>query len=581
MPLSRRTVWLSVALGVVLLLPSVFVGFFCDDYLQLLALRDDAGARELSLEASRFDLYRFAIGDVERARRFILRGPWPWWMDPALRAAFWRPLASAALAADHAVFGMHAWGYHVHAVLWYGALIACVGALYRRVLLHAAAPLALVVFAIDEGHVQATAWLAARYSIMSATFGVLALLAHVRAREGGNNHAVWLALLALVTSLAFGESAVGTLGYVAAFELLGATDSVRARVRALAPYAALFVVYLALHRTLGYGVQHIGHYLDPFAETGAFLAAAPSRLAMLIGALVASLPIDLWLVVPEARVPLVAAGAVATVAFGLLLRATLRSLDPETRRSARWLALGAVLSLVPSLGAAQGSRLLVLPSVGASVAIALVVHGAYVSWRRPTDGKASPRASGVFKLGGAWLGLANVVLAVPMIFMQLSVLRWRAAVSLEPVRNLAVENGDRIAILRGEPIVSVYGAAPLYVERGVLPAAWNVVALTEHPMKLTRLSERELDVEILEGTLMEGSFEELYRRAPIPLGYEATTVSFTVRVTELAGGRPKRLLLKLANGITLLVHEGRRFVPLALPAIGETKQLPRGPGMLD
>ena len=52
----------------------------------------------------------------------------PYFAAPGLVLHFLRPLSSALMALDHALFGRRPLPYHVHTLLWYAALLAVVGA---------------------------------------------------------------------------------------------------------------------------------------------------------------------------------------------------------------------------------------------------------------------------------------------------------------------------------------------------------------------------------------------------------------------------------------------------------------------
>ena len=49
------------------------------------------------------------------------------------KLAFWRPLSSALLSVDHALFGRLALAYHAHSLLWFGALLLVVAGLLVRI----------------------------------------------------------------------------------------------------------------------------------------------------------------------------------------------------------------------------------------------------------------------------------------------------------------------------------------------------------------------------------------------------------------------------------------------------------------
>ncbi|HWL85223.1 MAG TPA: hypothetical protein VNO21_05445, partial [Polyangiaceae bacterium] len=159
-----------------LALPSLFAGFFYDDYMQLAQLDG------LTVpHGGPFDLYNFAGGGTETAQ-LIQHGPLPWWTSPAFRMHFWRPLSSAVITAEYAVFGHHAALFHAVSLLFQIALVLAVGALFRKALPSLWAP-SLLLFAIDDAHWDGVGWIAAINCLLSLLGAVLALVAYRRYRE--------------------------------------------------------------------------------------------------------------------------------------------------------------------------------------------------------------------------------------------------------------------------------------------------------------------------------------------------------------------------------------------------------------
>lgn len=563
--LTPRRIAFAALAAALLSLPFLRAGFFADDYIHLMAIKgyDVGGARA-------YDLYRFVDGDPLRAKALVERGPWMWWLDPNLRAAFMRPLPSALAQLDHWLFGIRGLGWHVHNLLWYVALVAAVGVLYRRIFPYRAAALAALLFAIDDGHAFTSGWVASRYAIIAAFLSTVALYGYWRWREQGWRRGLYLALASYTVSLGCGESALCLPCFLAAYELFS-RESWRRRLVALAPFAALTAVYLVVHRLGGYGTRGSGVYFDPIAEPARFLAAAPQRMTALLGCLIGSTPLDMWMLVPETHAPLVAAGAVATVVFALLFRSTLRAVGDDERRTLSWLAAGAVLAIVPTLGAGPGSRLLVFPSVGAFPVIARVAAHAW-------------SASRLERAGAVWLLAVNLVISPIGFVGQYPLLERRAGHSRATMHRFALsEKRPLITVIRTTDVfVGVYGAGALAVEDQRLNDAWNLVAQTSHPLRITRTGERQLDVEVLGGTLLDSEMEQVWRYGGVPEGYQAKTRTFTVRVTGTAGGKPNRLAIEFTeppgspdNAVMVQTRAG--LEPFAFPPVGETVTLPEGP----
>ena len=75
---------------------------------------------------------------------------------------------------------------YLHSLAWLGALLGAVAWLYRRIEAAAlTAGLAALLYAVDHVHGPAVAWLSNRNALIATFFGVLALIAHDRARKSG------------------------------------------------------------------------------------------------------------------------------------------------------------------------------------------------------------------------------------------------------------------------------------------------------------------------------------------------------------------------------------------------------------
>jgi hypothetical protein len=112
---------LCLVLGFLLALPSLAAPFALDDLFHL------RGARGRDPPPLRWwELFTFAPADPARHHLFVAGGLLPWWAARDLRLAFWRPLSSALVALDQAIWGRAVVGWHLHSLLWWMALLACV-----------------------------------------------------------------------------------------------------------------------------------------------------------------------------------------------------------------------------------------------------------------------------------------------------------------------------------------------------------------------------------------------------------------------------------------------------------------------
>src|SRR5262245_41874240 len=108
-PRPDRRVWHILLLGLVLALPALAAPLALDDLFHLAALEGRTPA-----PLRWWELFTFAPADPARRGLFVAGGVLPWWSAPDLKLAFWRPLSSALVVLDHALFGRRALGWHLH-----------------------------------------------------------------------------------------------------------------------------------------------------------------------------------------------------------------------------------------------------------------------------------------------------------------------------------------------------------------------------------------------------------------------------------------------------------------------------------
>ncbi len=364
---DRRWLGLAFGLALVVALPATMAGRFSDDHAHLAAIRGLPAPG-----AAPFELF----GDPrspDDVARLVDAGLYPWWTSPDLRLSFFRPLSSWLATTDEWLWPGNAPLAHLHSIAWYLVLLGGCAVVLRRLVPRVWGP-ALVLFAIDPTHAVTVAWLADRNALVAAAATIWGLAAHLRCREDGWRPGRWLALLGFAVGLAGGETAVGVLAYVVAYELIGGKPG---RWRALAPATILLFAYLVMYRVTGRGAAGSGVYLDPLHAPLAFLAAAPARALVLIGAAILGLPADAAALGARTFMALVAGGVVALAILGTLVKMTWKSLAPDERGGLSWGLAGAALALLPSLAAFPASRTLLGPSLGVDAALACVLAAAW------------------------------------------------------------------------------------------------------------------------------------------------------------------------------------------------------------
>jgi hypothetical protein len=525
---SPRALWVSLAVALVIALPTLGMGFALDDNLHLLIFE---GRWPLG---SPMDLFRFAGGDPEGMRRIVQEGPYPWWTLPELKIAFWRPLSSALETLDYRLFGRNALGYHLHSVAWYLGVVALFGALLRRVVPGSLAVLALLLFAVDDAHLLPVGWISNRNALVSTALALVGLGLHLEWREAGKRWAPPLSLAALAVSLTAGESALGVFAYLLAYELSGARGTVAERLRAIAPAAVLAVAYLGVYKALGYGAYGSSMYLDPVGEPGRYLVAALGRVPALIGGLV-GVPVDLWGINAASRPALVGLGLAGLAVLAVLVRSAWSGLSEEERRHCRWLSSGAALSLLPVTASMPMGRLLFVPSLGASVLLAVVLRHA---WRSRARGWR-PRGVAV---AGAVLALFHLVLAPlswPAMSMMIRQLGTGTAEMAQKVRgelDPARLASQRVVVLDARDIgVLLYVPVMWALQGQEVPRSWWPLSMVQESPIVTRTGPTSLALELPRGGHFLTTEAEQTLRSPEHMLVQGAQVKLEgMRVTVLA-----------------------------------------------
>lgn len=580
-PLLKYGYALPVAAAVLVALPSLGFGFFIDDYMHLLTVE---GKRP---EMRPWDVYRFTPGNAPELQPLLDSGPLPWYTLPNLKLRFCRPLSCATMALDFALFGHHAAGYHLHSLLWYLALTASGMLLLRRSLPGALGVLTLLLFAVDEGHVLPVHWWSNRHAMVAATPALLGLVAHLRWREEGWKPGLPLSLLGYALGLLSGETALSVMAYLAAYELFAGPGSFRRRAACVLPGSLLAALYLAAYKVLGFGVYGSGIYIDPIAEPVAYLRGAPARFLALAAAQVFSLPSEAATFVKGAYYPLALAGILSMVVIAVILRRLRPALSLEERRGLRWLLPGAMIATLPALATFPSGRLLLVPSLGAGAAVAVIIRHA---WRQRRGLTAYSRVAGA-------LGMVFVVihlLLTPFAFvLSPFVVRHMDGVMREiafkaEVDESRISEQEVLVINAADPATGLY---PVILRRCLdypAPKAWRALTMAPHEFRITRTRRNRLEIEVIDGELLVSEPEQLLRSVAFPVrpGDCVAMAGLTVTVLVCGEQGPTRLALDFPAPLEdpqycFLVWRGRALRRFTIPAEGNSMVLPREPGFLN
>jgi len=591
-----------VVLGAALLLglflhgPSLGGGFRGDDYVQYAMFRAAFPAPRSNL-----DLFSFAAGTPDDHQRLVAFGHLPWWTHPELRLRMWRPLASALMALDFAVFDRRAELQHAHSLLWFGLLLWAAGRVLWRCLPETAAALALLLFASAPCHTLPVGWLANRSSLIGSALAFFTLDFLLAARDATHvrRQRLVTALLASLT-LAAGEYGLAALAYALVWSAAQA-DSWRTRLYAMLPVLVPMLGYLAAHHLVGSGMVHSGYYISPWHAPRDFVLAVLTRVPVLVADLLLGLPsahytgaspwrywllssglvpMDVWLKLPSWQSCHVALGY-AAVALGYALWRSQRRRE-AAERAPGWLLLGAAFSLLPCAGSLPEDRLLIGASLGVSAGLACVLVALSRSLIRPD----APRRR-----------LKHIALCCAPCWVMLTGLQRSHA----DVRNMRLGSDSARAYgLDADLPTDAAASTRVYVvstgdfntavnlpwlrltERGQTPPqAYRRLSPSALPLVLTRTAERVIELNVVTNAVYGTAVPSLYRDAgaAVRAGERHRLPGLDVAVLEVAADNPTRMRFEFDRSVDdqslwFLFATDHGLRRQHLPPIGESVTVP-------
>ncbi len=577
---ARRAPLVVALLGLALASPALTADFAADDHLHRVISRDDTSID--GMPSRPLDLFVFADGNPDHARRLRDEGVYPWWTDLEIKLAFLRPVTSATHAADHALWPDNATAMLVHNLVWLVLALGVVWLFYRRFAEGRwIAVLALGLYAIDDARGPVVGWIANRNALVCLVLAVPVLLAHDRWRRDGWARGRWVGPPLLAVALLAGEAALAIVAYLAAHALWLDRGPVRDRVLALAPYAAVVIVWRVVYELLGYGVTGSGIYLDPGADPAAFAAAAAVRVPLLLLGQLGLPWSDL-----ASLYPLMGAGVMTTmvaIAVAVLVAialacARLLRVDPVSR----FFATGMVLAAIPVASTFPADRLLGFVGLGAMGLVAQLLAAAMR--RRDLLGVAWPRRAAAMVIVTAMV-LTHVAMAPVFLVM-----RSRSMVTINFFLDRAdagVPSGpnisDKTVIIAAAPndAFASYILVMRAARRQVRPAHLYWLANGSSPVTIERAGDRVLRV-TPEGGFLRYEIDRMLR-TPARRFTPGETIALTGLIIEIesvtADGRPRSVLARFDRPLDDPSLVWRRwhkatYVPYVPPAMGASETLP-------
>lgn len=392
---TARPLLLVVTVAILAGIPSLLPGFIHDDH--------------------RIIEQNELVRDPGRLPAILTHGYWT--VNDEEVPNLYRPVTILSFALNHAVAGLHPFGYRLVNLLLHALATALVFALARRVLDRPSPPdpapspdpalLAGLLFAVHPVHTEALGLVVGRGDLLAALGVLLAVLLFLRGRDRAaasppaQAQALYgLSLLAFALGFLAKENAVAAPFIVLAADLTSPRARGRAAARPAWAYhaASLFVLLLLLWvraSVLGeIGVARFTHYIDNPIAYQPYLLGRLTALKALWG-YAALLVFPMRLTIDHsynALPPALSALEPQVLLGGLVLLAVAVGLAAAWRRRSAaafpllfmGLAMAPVSNLLFPIGTILAERLLYLPSVG----LCLLVASLLPSWPGAAAGRS-------------------------------------------------------------------------------------------------------------------------------------------------------------------------------------------------
>jgi len=240
-----------------------------------------------------------------------------------------------------------------------------------------------------------------------------------------------------------------------------------------------------------------------------------------------------------------------------------------------WLVLGGCAGTVIGAAGFPAGRMLVIPDLAFAAVLGVILHRGL-------------SARGPGRVLAALLAIVHLAVAplasVRAIHRHARRARASDAVAADLAR-LAPPSGRVFLIAASDPAVFLY---PRSILSDVAPGAlrcWSVLSAARAGHRITRTTAHSLTIEPLGRTLLDGSFDTLFRSPdrPFAVGDTAEQCGATIRITAVEAGRPARFDVALRRTlddpeIGWLVWRTGGLARFTLPAIGASVVVPWAPG---
>lgn len=277
--------FLLLGVSFLVILPSIFLGFFADDFVHRNIIYCDlkpfdAGDCKKQLANvwhSINQLFNFHDHKNQTIREGIQTGFMPWWTNPDLHWSMGRPLAGLFHWLDYALWPDQPVLMHLHSGLWFLllvlVLIKTVTRLARDIGYQDASRmmwLGSLIFVLDCSHYEAIYWLAARNMMIASVFFWVTLYFYHRWSIEKNPIFFIAGFFSFLGALLSAEMGVVTLIVLVLYVFTFSDKPFTKHCIGLFIYFILFLLWKKLYISLGFGNSGGQLYVDPVTDPVGF-----------------------------------------------------------------------------------------------------------------------------------------------------------------------------------------------------------------------------------------------------------------------------------------------------------------------
>lgn len=600
--LEHRQLPAMLALGAILvMLPTVRLGLIADDLPQrAVELRPDQLPTRMwetgnpadagKLGTVLFDLFGFNR-DPQTVAVMKHYGTLPWWTPDDLRLSLCRPAAAFTHWIDYRLFPDSPALMHGHNIAWFAAVVLAVALVYRNLMGAGwAAGLAALLFLLDPSTYAPAAFVANRGYFLALFFGLLCLYAHHQWRATKSQSALGLSMLFLALSLLGEESGASMFAFILAYALVLEKGNMRSRALTILPSVLVITVWWILYKVSGYGLNHVGLYIDPASEPLQFLRALIPRDMTLLGSQLTAMPPEILFFLKPALHPAVVA------IFGACTIAVLAIMLPWVRRekiTAFWFT-AMILAAIPEAVLVPLSKNFGFIAIGAFGLIASFVAGV-VTRPEPLLEWRAGRILASVACAALLLAHGPVAIAKRIALAKVSapVFAWARRV---PPDWPNLESTDVIIVNHPIPLESYYAPGYAAYFHRSLPKTLRVLAPAGTGFEIQRTEDKTLVMQSLGSNLFScddlgpahlayalNAFSRLLSSEPnYQAGDRYQLTGLTVEILGLdASGLPARVAFHFDTTLNAPTFRWLWFdwrtasiKPFAVPSVGHSVTLP-------